>query len=117
MVYAPAPASNGTGILLFAAGAGSEVSNNDVFANDDGISLYDTTGVKVKDNFSHDQLVYDGFYANSGSTGNVFENNKASNNAEHDCHDDSVGMGTAGTGNTWKGDKGATSNKPGLCKP
>jgi nitrous oxidase accessory protein NosD len=117
MVYDLAPASNGTGILLFEAGAGSEVANNNVFANDDGISLYDTTGVKVHDNFSHDQLVYDGFFADSGSTGNVFENNKASGNHEHDCHDDSTGTGTAGTGNTWKKDKGVNDTPDGICKP
>jgi parallel beta-helix repeat protein len=117
MVYTPAPASNGTGILLFEAGSGTEVANNNVFLNDDGISLYDTTGVKVHDNFSHDQLVYDGFYANPGSTGNVFENNKASGNHEHDCHDDSTGTGTAGTGNTWKKDKGTTATPAGICKP
>jgi parallel beta-helix repeat protein len=116
-VYDQAPASNGTGILLFAAAAGTIVENNDVFGNDDGISLYDQVGAKVKNNKSHDQLVYDGFFADNGSNGNLFENNKAYNNAEHDCHDDSNGSGTGGTGNTWKNDQGQTANRPGICKP
>ena len=41
-------------------------------------------------------------------TGNSF--------AEHDCHDDSVGLGTAGTANFWIKDHGLTENRPGLCK-
>jgi hypothetical protein len=26
-----------------------------------------------------------------------------------------MGAGTGGTGNTWKGNKGETENRPGLC--
>jgi hypothetical protein len=37
-------------------------------------------------------------------------------NAEHDCHDDSVGLGTAGTANLWIKNHGRTENRPGLCK-
>ena len=113
-----APAPSGTGILLFQAASGILVENNEVFENDDGISLYDTDGAKIKRNKSHDQLVYDGLFADSASTGNVFELNKASNNAEHDCHDDSVGTGTAGTANTWKGNQGDDGQTAaGICKP
>ncbi len=116
-VYAGAPASNGTGILLFQTASGVLVENNEVFANDDGISLYDTDGATIKKNKSHDQLVYDGLFADSDSTGNVFDSNQAKNNTEHDCHDDSVGTGTAGTANTWKGNRGNTQSPPGICKP
>ena len=116
-VYAGAPASNGTGILLFQAGSGVLVENNEVFENDDGISLYDTDGATIKRNKSHDQLVYDGLFADSDSTGNVFDSNQAMNNTEHDCHDDSVGTGTAGTANTWKGNKGNTQNRPVSASP
>ena len=90
-VYGAAPAASGTGILLFQAAAGVLVENNEVFENDDGISLIDTDGAKIKKNKSHDQLVYDGLYADADSTGNVFDANQAMNNTEHDCHDDSVG--------------------------
>jgi len=116
-VYAAAPAANGTGILLFQAGSDVTVENNEVFANDDGISLVDTDGAKIKRNKSHDQVVYDGLFADSASTGNLFDSNQAFGNAEHDCHDDSAGTGTAGTANTWRGNRGATQNRPGLCKP
>lgn len=37
-------------------------------------------------------------------------------NVEHDCHDESVGDGTAGTANFWEGNFGETQNRPGLCK-
>ena len=47
---------------------------------------------------------------------NVFKGNKSFGNTEHDCHDDSTGTGTGGTANTWKDNKGATENKPDLCK-
>lgn len=116
-VYDLAPAANGTGILLFLAGSDVTVEHNDVFENDDGIALYDTQGAKIKHNTSHDQLVFDGLFADSLSTGNLFEGNVASDNTEHDCHDDSVGTGTAGTANTWKGNKGVTQTPTGICKP
>jgi hypothetical protein len=60
--------------------------------------------------------VYDRLFADEDSTGNLVEGNKAIN-AGLDCDDLSTGTGTAGTGNTWKGNKGTTSNPPGLCKP
>ncbi len=113
-VYDLAPASSGTGILLFAPGDVT-VERNTVFANDDGIALVDTQGAKIKHNVSRDNRVYDGLYANSGSTNNLFEGNVALGNAEHDCHDESVGGRTAGTANTWKDNRGETENRPGLC--
>jgi parallel beta-helix repeat protein len=113
----PAP-TGGTGILLFQAGTGLlTVDHNSVHDNDDGISLSDSDGEKIAHNESLNQRKYDGLFADSDSTGNTFQENKAFGNVEHDCHDDSVGSGTAGTANTWKGNKGNTQNRPGLCKP
>jgi hypothetical protein len=37
-------------------------------------------------------------------------------NIVHDCHDDSSGSGTAGTANHWRGNRGETQNRPGLCR-
>ena len=107
----------GTGIILFQAnGTGLTVAYNDVYRNDDGISLYDVDNSLVKHNRSHDQLVWDGLYADSASTGNRLEYNRMERNVEHDCHDDSAGPGTAGTANFWIKDYGVTENRPGLCR-
>ncbi len=109
---------SGTGVLVFSAGAGLvKVEDNDVFDNDDGISLFDTDLSKISHNDSHDNVIFDGLYADVDSQGNEFKDNKAFNNAEHDCHDDSVGAETAGTANTWKGNKGTTQTPAGICKP
>ena len=88
----------GSGVLLLAANSNllkeNEVSNN-------GAGSSDTT---------------DGIRVDMNSTGNEILNNHMKSNVTHDCHDDSTGTGTAGTGNTWNGNKGDTQNKPGLCQ-
>jgi hypothetical protein len=93
-----------------------EVDHNYVYRNDDGIALYDTDESLISHNRSEEQLLFDGLYADSGSAGNRLEYNLMELNAEHDCHDDSVGPGTAGTANFWIKDHGLTENRPGLCK-
>ena len=108
--------ASGTGILLFQAGGPLTVGYNDVYLNDDGISLTDVDGSLVEHNKSHDQTLFDGLYADSDSTGNRFEFNRMERNAEHDCHDDSFGPGTAGTANFWINDYGLTESRPGLCR-
>jgi hypothetical protein len=50
-----------------------------------------------------------------GNGGNRIFFNSLRNNAEHDCHDDTTGTGTAGTANTWRYNSGVTENRPGLC--
>ena len=110
-------AASGTGLLLYQAGTGLvQVDHNDVYRNDDGISLYESNDETVAHNNSHEQLFFDGLFMDSLSTGNTIAENDAYLNAEHDCHDDSMGGGTAGTANYWLHDKGNTENKPGLCK-
>lgn len=107
----------GTGIIIFQAGSGLvEIDHNDVYGNDDGISFYETDNGTVSHNDSHEQLFWDGIFMDADSEGNTIDHNDAFLNAEHDCHDDSVGGGTAGTANFWIHDKGNTENKPGLCK-
>jgi parallel beta-helix repeat protein len=113
-VYDLAPDSSGTGILLFEPGPVT-VEGNEVTRNDDGIALVATQGATVRHNVATDQLVYDGLYADADSTGNRFEGNRASGNAEHDCHDESVGTGTAGTANEWTRNRAETENREGLC--
>lgn len=106
----------GTGVLLYQAGSNVTIGHNDVFGNDDGISLYTTSGALIEHNNSHDQIFYDGLFADSDTSGNTFSHNKAEDNTEFDCDDISNGGGTAGTDNIWDKNKGETENRPGLCK-
>ena len=133
-VASPPPAdspddNDATGILVFEVTGGVELSNNDLTGNDLGVELGigaaneempdfgATTGVLIKDNKVIGS-VFDGLRANDDALQNKFENNKSSGSGSHDCHDDSTGTGsgTPPTANTWKGNKGDTQNRAGLCK-
>jgi hypothetical protein len=45
----------------------------------------------------------------------TIQDNTASGDSVYDCADDTTGSGTRGTGNTWRGNHGATSSPAGLC--
>jgi len=103
------------GIILFQEHPDTIVDHNYSFLNDDGVGLFGSRGTEV----SHNRLErndFDGIYAGSDTKGNTIAYNHAEENVEHDCHDDSVGPGTAGTANFWIKDLGDTENRPGLCK-
>jgi len=87
----------GGGILLDVASANT-VSNN-----------------KVKDNGTDGADVTDGIRVNAVSTDNTISKNHMKNNVTHDCHDFSLGTGTAFTANTWTDNRGETSVPSGLC--
>jgi parallel beta helix pectate lyase-like protein len=107
----------GTGILILDGAPNAvTVGYNKVFLNDDGISLFTTDGALIEHNHSYDQRVFDGLYAFTDTRNNLFSHNHAEGNTEHDCHDDSLGAGTAGTANFWDKNLGQTENRPGLCK-
>jgi hypothetical protein len=106
----------GTGIILFDLRGDVNVHHNEVFMNDDGISLYTAQNLLISHNYSHDQSIFDGLYAFFDTANNRFEYNRAERNTEHDCHDDSNGPGTGGSANFWIKNHGLTENKPGLCK-
>jgi parallel beta-helix repeat protein len=90
--------NGGSGLALFGANSNLLKSNH---IEGNGAGPGDTT---------------DGLRVDSGSTGNLILSNHMEANTFHDCHDDSSGTGTAGTGNTWQGDQGDTQNPPGICK-
>jgi hypothetical protein len=52
-----------------------------------------------------------------GNTGNTISKNKISGSFNHDCHDATLGAGTAGTGNTWDHDTATTQSVANLCLP
>jgi len=104
-------AGNGSGILLYQPGTGKvEVSRNESFDNDDGLPLYEANRELILGNYSHDNVIYDGVFADQNSTKNLFKSNVSLRNAEFDCNDVSHGDGTAGTANYWRGDVGVTQN-------
>jgi parallel beta-helix repeat protein len=90
----------------------------------DGIRLRNNSNMNlVQDNLSRgngrDGIRVDGLTSTppfAQSNMNTIERNTALGNFEHDCHDDTVGLGTAGTANTWIRNVAKTENKPGLCK-
>jgi hypothetical protein len=47
----------------------------------------------------------------TGDVGNTIQDNTASGDSVYDT----TGSGTRGTGNTWRGNHGATSSPAGLC--
>ena len=84
----------------------------------DGVRLQnDSDANLISDNASHDNT-RDGIRVDGGvqSDGNTIERNHAVANTEHDCHDDTVGVGTGGTANLWRDNHGRTENRPGLCR-
>jgi hypothetical protein len=117
-------ASNGifsaTGVLLFNSGPGTRISNNLVVRNDDNIAAIGTTsGNVILRNVALDSTFYDGIYMGPTTSNNRIEENFLRNNAEHDCHDDSVGPNNppALVANFWIDNDGITENRPGLCQP
>lgn len=112
----PAGPGQASGIILFQSGSGLTVTGNTVERNDNNIGLFDTDDIRVNSNNANDAAFYDGLYADSDSTGNRFQLNRASGNEEHDCHDDSTGSGTAGTANTWSFNQGQTDTPDGICR-
>jgi hypothetical protein len=53
--------------------------------------------------------------ASAANGGNTIQDNAISGSVNHDCHDVSVGGGTAGTANTWSGNAATTQNVTNLC--
>jgi parallel beta-helix repeat protein len=122
---------NNTGVAVtstsFAVIAGNDVSNNTEDGIDltsstnaavllnvashnggDGVRLTGTTGSTVSLNcISRNGFI--GLGVDAGSTGDCFEFNSLSNNADFDSADLSSSSGAAGTANTWFGNLGKTS--------
>jgi parallel beta-helix repeat protein len=97
------------------------LENNHVEGNrESGILLNNAgnnavTHNQVRNNGTENGDTTDGIRLDALSTNNAIEDNHLKNNVTHDCHDDSVGLGTASTANSWVNNHGETENKPGLC--
>jgi parallel beta-helix repeat protein len=99
----------------------STVDGNDVDNNDgSGIMLLDADSNLVKSNQVEKNGTAgpdttDGIRVDINSGNNQIRSNFMDDNVTHDCHDDSVGGGTAFTANFWSDNRGETENKTGLC--
>jgi hypothetical protein len=116
----PAGPGQASGYILFrdAGDAQSDIrmSSNLVRHNDNNIGLFNIDGGSFQNNRALDATFYEGFYVDSDSAGNRFEDNRAFGNTEFDCQDQSSGHGTAGTANTWKNNAGQKSDPPQICR-
>jgi parallel beta-helix repeat protein len=108
--------NDATGILVFEETGGVKIHDNEAYNNDLGIDIGTASGLKIRNNFTHDNT-FDGLRAEADTMRILFAENRSQNNGTHDCHDDSHGNGTAGTANIWKNDHGVTQTPPGICKP
>jgi hypothetical protein len=112
-----------SGIIVFnnsgedGAAGNVRIEENLVQNNDVNIGLFNRDRALIRRNRALDAPFFDGLFADSESVQNLFVENTALRNKEHDCHDDSRGSGTAGTANVWKDDTGVTQTPPGICKP
>ena len=115
--FVGAEAGQASGFILFEnTDSDIRLRDNVVQNNDTNLGLFNSDGGVFEDNKVLDATVYDGIFADADSAGNRFEDNTALRNAEHDCHDDSTGRGTAGTANVWRDNRGVTQNRPRLCR-
>lgn len=113
--FTRAPEDSGAGILLERASVGTFAKYNNVVRNDDNIALLDTDQAFLKGNRTTDATFFDGIFVDEDSIDNFITENYLRRNAEHDCHDDSVGPDTAGTENIWIDNDALTENREGLC--
>jgi parallel beta-helix repeat protein len=105
------------GITLDTSTGGQFVNNNssnNTGTYGEGFGVYGTTGAYLNNNEA-DNNATDGFYADSGSSGNTFYSGEAHGNGSSDCEDESTGNGTAGTADNWIRNQGLTSQPQGLC--
>jgi len=115
-VYLPA-GTEATGILLSSQPGTTHAHHNDVFANEDGIGIFTSPSgqLEVSYNNSRNNLD-DGIIVYDQSQEQLIDHNRAFQNGERDCVDNSTGPYTGGVANRWVKDLGRIENKPGLCK-
>ncbi len=120
-----------TAILLFELpnGAATDVEENQLRRNQDGIGIYTAERLRIADNtiiggvpgFGSGipgRTFGDGIFADSDTVENLIIGNFLRDNIEHDCHDESVGPynAPAFVANPWVDNDGETQNRPGLCR-
>jgi len=121
VAYNKTDQNGGPGASAYDGAHDNAFDNNSVEENEDGGILLDDAdnnsvgNNQVRNNGTSAGDVTDGIRVNQLSMGNTVHDNHLRDNVTHDCHDNSMGMGTAGTANNWLGNHGETENKTGLC--
>jgi hypothetical protein len=105
-----------SGVLLFETDAHVSTDHNDVLQNGVGIAIDENAiGLTIAHNDVRESI-NNGIAAFEDSNNNQIEFNKAFNNTQFDCYDETVGTYPPGTANNWLKDMGLTQNRSGLCK-
>ena len=96
------------------------VCKNQVTGNGNRIGLYDADNNTIDNNTVSTSTPGPGIFVDVDSTGNTLTKNKSTNNATFGIEDESTGVRTAGTGNTYSGNtcsgNGTAKSDPlGLC--
>lgn len=80
-----------------------------------GIRVFASDGNDFLENRA-DRSGEDGIHVFDNSENNLFQKNETKKSGDNSCEDESVGAGTAGTANTWMGNKGERPSIPaGIC--
>jgi parallel beta-helix repeat protein len=118
--------------ILFLRGNAGEVAQGAITVSGNDIRRMQFDGIRADSSFVGDvpsladsriaqnivsENGRDGVRMGLNINGNVIESNYMRGNVEHDCHDDSTGNGTAGTGNTWLSNDALTDSPSGICAP
>lgn len=104
----------GSGVQLNSA-TNSVVEKNKLFRNQDGIRMFNNAATNIVHSNHIRRSGRDGIRAEVTSRENTIERNVIRESAEHDAHDDSVGVGTGGTANFWIENHCVTENRLVLC--
>ena len=107
--------NNATNGVLLLGSSGNTLSN--IQGNNNGVDGIALAAGSTGNQLTNDQFNNagnDGIFFSSDSTGNTISNSQAHNSGHFDLEDQSVGGGTAGTGNTYIKDQFKTSNVPAL---
>jgi parallel beta-helix repeat protein len=121
VAYNKTDQNNGPGIGVYGASQDNALEANLVKSNgDSGILLDDGDSNDIEKNHitkngTSSGDTTDGIRVSMLSTSNTLQDNHLNRNVTHDCHDDSLGGGTAATANFWIDNKGQTSKPLGLC--
>jgi parallel beta-helix repeat protein len=107
--------ASGVGVQLLEAHGNSLRDNLIASSISDGILVDASDANLIEGNLSRANGA-DGIHVASQSSANTIRQNKLRGNAALDCHDDTVGTGTAGTANFWIKNRGESDLPRGLCR-
>ncbi len=102
-------AGNGVADFRVVASLGNDIRNNQIAGNGTGVAVTYSQDNYFRDNAIKNN-VNDGIYADALASGNVFNGNNVKGNGRFDIEDVSVGDGTAGTDNIYRGNNAKTAN-------